>query len=226
MTMQIFPPSIGDPPNEHVASKDPHHVIYFASRNLHKCHEIQTMVSDATGETAGIMIRACTELNPSIAWEETGQTYLENARIKAQAVRTLTKERVLADDSGLEVAALAGKPGVFSSSFGGVEGDHRRNTQKLLETLEGVPQPQRVAQFVCLILYVDLQGVEWIFTGACPGMITLAPSGEGGFGYDPVFIPEGYTRTLAQLTESEKNQLSHRGQAFRKLVNHLKSSRS
>jgi XTP/dITP diphosphohydrolase len=196
-------------------------MIYFASRNLHKCQEIQAMLAGGSGEAGRIMIRPCTELNPAITWDETGQTYLENARIKARAVRALTQEGVLADDSGLEVDALGGKPGVLSSSFGGIEGDHRRNTQKLLEALGDLPPSQRAAKFVCLLLYVDRKGVEWVFQGECAGTIDRGTTGDKGFGYDPVFIPLGYSKTLAQLSEDQKNQLSHRGQAFQKLVSHL-----
>ena len=197
--------------------------VYLASRNPHKCHEIEAMGRNTgvTSPLSGLKILPCTSLNPEMRWQEEGQTYLDNARIKVAAIRPWTRERVIADDSGLEVEALGGAPGVISSSFGGVEGDHARNLQTLLERLQGVPPERRRAAFVCLIVYSDLQGQEWIFQGRLEGSIAEKPRGHGGFGYDPLFIPQGMEKSLAELNDGEKNALSHRGRAFKLWKNHL-----
>lgn len=149
--------------------------------------------------------------------EETGTTFLENARLKAQAAASFTGLPSLADDSGLEVDALGGAPGVFSSRYGGREGDDAANIARLLRELEGVPEEMRGARFVCTLVLAHPDG-RWVFLeGVCRGRIALDPRGSSGFGYDPVFIPEGMDRTMAQLTVEEKNALSHRGKAMRAL---------
>ena len=197
--------------------------VYLASRNPHKCHEIEAIVRDNSSGSLfeSLRILPCSHLNPEIKWTEDAPTYLENARVKIRAIRPHTSQRVIADDSGLEVSALGGVPGVHTSSFGGVEGDHGRNIKALLAKLEGVPEGKRQAAFVCLIVYEDLKGQEWQFQGRLEGAIALKPQGDGGFGYDPIFIPQGFKKTLAQLEESAKNAISHRGRAVELWKKHL-----
>ena len=160
----------------------------------------------------------------TIEVEENGGTFLENAFLKAKAYSEEFNLPALADDSGLVVLALGGLPGIFSSrfyehEFGGreevLESKDEANLRKLLRLMEGVKD--RRAKFVsCVVLYRD--GAGLFAFGECEGFITSEPMGDGGFGYDPVFLPENSSKTMAQLTPEEKNALSHRGQALRKLV--------
>jgi XTP/dITP diphosphohydrolase len=152
--------------------------------------------------------------------EETGETYAENARIKARAARLLERPMAtLADDSGLEVDALEGAPGIHSARYGGVRTTDQRNIMKLLDELKEVPEEKRTARFVCHIVYLDEEGSEITAEGICEGRIALVPRGLGGFGYDPVFLPNeaGDGRTMAELSPEEKNRVSHRGKALRAL---------
>jgi XTP/dITP diphosphohydrolase len=152
--------------------------------------------------------------------EETGETYAENARIKAQAARLPERPMAtLADDSGLEVDALGGAPGIHSARYGGVRTTDQRNIMKLLDALKDVSEDQRSARFVCHIAYLDEEGSEITAEGVCEGRIALTPHGRGGFGYDPVFLPNEIDdgRTMAELSPEEKNRLSHRGKALRAL---------
>ncbi len=161
--------------------------------------------------------------------EETGRTFLENAYLKAKAYYEEFGLPTLADDSGLEVKALNGYPGVYSSRFyslkeiGGYEdptpSEDKANLRKLLRLLEGVKD--RSARFVACVVVYKGQGGLFAF-GECKGTIAEEPAGEGGFGYDPVFIPEGYDRTMAQLSPEEKNAISHRGKALENLIRVLR----
>jgi XTP/dITP diphosphohydrolase len=163
------------------------------------------------------------ELGITEAPEETGETYEENARIKAQAPRKQTQLAVLADDSGLEVDALGGAPGVYSSRYAGEDATDRQNLEKLLAELKDVPAEKRTARFVCHIVFIDEQDREISVRGVCEGHIATTPSGHEGFGYDPVFLPSALTdgRTMAQLSSAEKNGISHRGNALRSLRDQL-----
>src|SRR5471032_2890869 len=150
---------------------------------------------------------------------ETGDTFLANAMLKAVATSQMLTDYVLADDSGLECDALDGTPGVFSARYGGIPSSPEKNMAKLLQELERVgattPQ-QRSARFRCVLVLAKEGEVLASFDGACEGMMTLASKGTNGFGYDPLFVPEGYARTFGQLTEKTKTKLSHRGQAQKK----------
>ncbi len=147
---------------------------------------------------------------------EDGQTYLENALKKARAVAEFTGEPALADDSGLEVDALHGAPGVYSARYAGNGASDEDNLQKLLSDLKDVPRNKRGAAFHCVLVFYRPAGFSEVFTGRWEGRINDVPQGNGGFGYDPVFVlPEG-GRTAAQLSAEEKNRLSHRGQALSK----------
>jgi XTP/dITP diphosphohydrolase len=150
--------------------------------------------------------------------EETGITLLQNALIKAEALRPeVDADRlVVADDSGLVVHALGGRPGVFSSRYAGPNATYGDNCRRLLEELEDVED--RRAAFVCVLAALDGAGGARLGVGVCPGTITAAMRGEGGFGYDPVFLPLGGERTMAELTAAEKGAISHRGRAARRLA--------
>lgn len=150
--------------------------------------------------------------------EETGDTFEENARLKAQAYKKAFGLPALADDSGLEVDALGGEPGVRSSRYAGPDATDAENNVKLMAALEGVPEGQRGARFRTVIVYVDAGGAEIVVDGTCEGSIGFEPHGSGGFGYDPLFLPsEAPGRTMADLTMAEKNAISHRGAALRAL---------
>ena len=146
---------------------------------------------------------------------ETGQTFAENAALKAQGYALQTNLWTISDDSGLEVDALDGAPGVLSARLAGEETSDAQRVSLLLSKLSLIPEKRRTARFVCATAVSDADG-KLIFsaTGICDGRLSLHPRGSGGFGYDPVFVPEGYNLTLAELDPEVKNQISHRGRAF------------
>lgn len=145
--------------------------------------------------------------------EETENTFRGNALLKARAIAARHPGAwVISDDSGLSVEALGGAPGVFSARYSGFDGNDEANNALLMRNLEGVKE--RSAHYTCAIALITPDGEEHVFEGFCPGSIALAPSGTGGFGYDPLFIPEGATRTFACYTPDEKNAISHRGKAL------------
>lgn len=145
--------------------------------------------------------------------EETGSTYAENALLKARGYAAATGLLTLADDSGLEVDALNGEPGVHSARYGGEDATDEDRYRLLLRRLEGVPEVRRTARFRCVIALVWPDGAEELVEGVCEGRIATAPAGEHGFGYDPVFYVSEYGRTMAELPPEVKNRISHRGRA-------------
>ena len=151
---------------------------------------------------------------------ETGTTFIENALLKAHHAARHARLAALADDSGLEVDALGGRPGVWSARFAGEGASDAENLRQLLAELDGVPEGYRQARYQCVIVWVRSVGDQapLIAHGTWEGSIAPAPRGQGGFGYDPVFVPGGEHRTAAELSDSEKNAVSHRGQALRALV--------
>jgi len=150
--------------------------------------------------------------------EETGETFEENARIKAVACRERFGFAALADDSGLEVDALDGAPGVYSARFAGPCASDAENNSRLLLALADVPEAQRTARFRSTIVLIGRDGIEIVADGTCEGRIGYAPVGEHGFGYDPLFLPNATPgKTMAQLTLAEKNAISHRGDALLRL---------
>lgn len=199
--------------------------ILVATNNKNKIPEIINNL--AMGDW---IYRTLGEVGIMEAPEETGRTYEANARIKARFPRAYTSLAVLADDSGLEVDALGGAPGVYSARYAGEDATDQRNIEKLLEELKDVPAEQRTARFVCHIVYIDEEGNELVVKGVCEGHIACKPCGQQGFGYDPIFLPKALTdgRTMAQLSPEEKNSISHRGEALRalrkKLLVHYGSS--
>jgi XTP/dITP diphosphohydrolase len=184
--------------------------IVIATANQHKFKEIREILRDLPVEL--LSLQDFPEIPPI---EETGSTFHENALIKARTVNQITGLLTLADDSGLEVDALNGAPGVYSARYSGREHDYAANNRKLLEELRNVPPEERGAQFRCVVAIVGSRG-EHIVEGVVRGRIISELRGSGGFGYDPLFVPEGYQQTYAELGEAVKNQISHRSQAFRK----------
>lgn len=191
--------------------------LIIATRNSHKTEEIR----DLLGHRFEIVdVTAFPDL-PEI--EETGTTFLENARLKAIGISRLIEGWVLADDSGLEVDALNRAPGVWSSSFGGEEGNHARNNQRLMTEMSQVTD--RKARFLCTLVLANHGHEIATFHGTVEGMIATTPAGAGGFGYDPLFVPQGYSETLAELGKSVKSQLSHRAKAIQSFVSYVNSGK-
>ena len=161
----------------------------------------------------GLTLRTLDDVGVAEDIEETGETFIANARLKAEGYAALTGLPTLADDSGLEVAALDGAPGVYSARYGGVKG--AAQLEYLLKQLEGVPWGARLARFVCVIgLKLPDRKTEFV-EGTLPGVIELAPRGTGGFGYDPLFYLLDEDKTLAELPDEHKNRISHRAEAAR-----------
>lgn len=185
--------------------------IVLASRNRKKAKELQEIL-------AGLSYRVVTleEYPDCPEVVEDGATFEANSEKKARAVSEFTGEWALADDSGLAVDALGGEPGVYSARYGGKETDEERN-EFLLENLKTVPEELRSARFVCCATLYGDGKLLFQTKDACEGSILQAPRGAGGFGYDPLFLPEGYTRSMAELSPQEKHSISHRGKAFAKV---------
>jgi XTP/dITP diphosphohydrolase len=156
---------------------------------------------------------------------ETGKTFAENALLKARYAAAATKLPALADDSGIEVDALGGRPGIYSARYAGEGATDQANLSKMLDEMRDVPAPQRTARYQCVIAFVtsatDTKPI--LASGTWEGTLISIPRGLGGFGYDPIFVPRGFGRTAAQLDPEEKNSLSHRGQALRALVMQLQN---
>ena len=185
-------------------------IIVAASRNRHKIEEIEAIT-----KKFGMRIISRDEAGiPPVEIEEDGQTFEENSFKKASEIMKLCGQITLADDSGLMVDYLNGAPGVYSARFAGEDGNDAKNNEKLLKLMEGVPDDKRTAKFVSVITMVYPDGTVLTARGECPGTILTAPAGDGGFGYDPLFVPEGYEKTFAQLTADEKNAISHRAVAL------------
>jgi XTP/dITP diphosphohydrolase len=155
--------------------------------------------------------------------EETGSTFLANALLKARAVAGFTGRAALADDSGIEVDALDGAPGIHSARFAGPDATDEENNGRLVAALDGIAPEQRTARYRCVVVLVTPEGEEIAGVGSCEGRIALEPRGSGGFGYDPWFVPEGESRTMAELSAEEKHAISHRGKALRGLAEQLRS---
>lgn len=153
--------------------------------------------------------------------EETGKTFMANAALKARAAALHTGEWAFADDSGLEVDALAGAPGVHSARFSGPGATAASNNEKLLHRLSDVPMEQRTARFRCAIAIASPTGTYWVDVGTCEGVIAEGPRGEGGFGYDPLFIVPEYGKTFAELPGEVKDEMSHRARALQRAATRL-----
>lgn len=185
----------------------------FATSNVHKLSEIRQMLSQ------GFHITGLSEAGINVEVPETGKTFAENALQKARFIYQLVGGNIIADDSGLEVSALQGRPGIHSARYAGLPSSDARNRQKLLVELEGVTH--RNARFVSVIALI-YNGIEYTFEGFIDGEIAPAEIGSDGFGYDSVFIPAGFHKTFAQMTPAEKNAISHRSRALGKAVDFLR----
>ena len=189
--------------------------LIIATRNAHKSAEIRAMI----GDRFEVMDATAFPDFPEI--EETGTTFLENARLKAVGISRLVEGWVLSDDSGLEVEALDGAPGVWSSSFGGEEGNHAKNNARLLSEMAG--RTDRAACFRCTMVLARAGLEQANFSGTVEGHILASLRGARGFGYDPLFVPAGHDRTFAELGDGIKNSLSHRSRALVQVVAFLDS---
>ncbi|MGV0794453.1 RdgB/HAM1 family non-canonical purine NTP pyrophosphatase [Mycolicibacterium sp. XJ1819] len=189
--------------------------LLVVSRNRKKLAELHRVL-DAAG-VSGLTLLTLDDVPPFDETPETGATFEENAIVKARDAFRATGLACVADDSGLEVEALNGMPGVLSARWSGRHGDDAANTALLLAQLSDVPDDRRAAAFVSACALVSAAG-EVVVRGVWPGSITREPRGGGGFGYDPVFLPSGSTRTAAELSPAEKDTVSHRGRALTALV--------
>ena len=190
--------------------------IVVATKNAHKVEEFRRLLADQDVELLSL---ADFPGVPDV--EENGKTFAENASLKAAAASSYCDAAAFADDSGLEVEALDGRPGVYSSRYAPTDPER---IEKLLKELDGVEN--RRARFVCAIAIAFNGEVLEVFEGEVTGTITLAPRGKDGFGYDPVFLPDGYDKTFAELTGEEKNQISHRANAFAKALEFVEDTLS
>ena len=192
-------------------------MLVIATRNAHKTGEIREMIGDR------YEVLDVNDFPDLPAVEETGTTFLANARLKALAISREVTGLVLSDDSGLEVDALGGAPGVWSSSYGGEEGNHPKNNARLMAEMAG--KTDRAARFRCTMVLARAGQVLADFSGTVEGRILEAPYGAGGFGYDPLFAPEGHDRSFAELGPEVKNALSHRGRALARVMEWLGNHR-
>ncbi len=186
--------------------------IVFASSNAHKLDEIRAMLPE------GMELLSSSDVGFTEDVEETGKTFEDNAEIKAQAIFDFTGKPCFADDSGLEVKALNKQPGVKSARYSGEPVNHQRNIEFLLKNLEG--KKDRSARFVTIIC-LKTADKTLFFEGEVKGVITLEPRGDNGFGYDPVFMPNGFDKTFAEMSADEKNAISHREMAVAKLLDFI-----
>lgn len=191
--------------------------IVFATGNKGKIKEIQMIMADT-----GLEVVSMKEAGIVVEPEENGTTYEENAMIKARAVAEYTDDIVMADDSGLEIDYLNKEPGIYSARYMGEDTSYRIKNANLIERLNGVPDEQRTARFVCAIAAVLPDGTELTTRAAIEGRIDYEEKGSNGFGYDPIFYVPRFGKTTAELTEEEKNQVSHRGQALELMKKELK----
>ncbi len=193
------------------------HELVLATRNQDKGRELAALLKDL-----GIRIRTLAEFPAAPEVVEDGETCEANAVKKAVAIAQYTKLPAAADDTGLMVEALGGRPGVHAARYAGEGATYEDNCKKLLHELAGVPRERRGARFVTVAAVADPKGTVEVVQGSLDGLITEAPAGTKGFGYDPVFFVSELGKTLAQLTPEEKNRISHRARAFAKVREFLK----
>ncbi len=190
--------------------------IVLATGNPGKLREVEAILAPR-----GIRVRSARELGFDREIEETGESFADNAQLKARTVARALGIPALADDSGLVVEALAGRPGVYSARYAGPGASDQENNRKLLQELEGLPPHRRQAAFVCVMACCRPDGGLLMAKGTLRGRIALEPAGSEGFGYDPVFLLPRLGRTVAQLRPQEKNAISHRARALANLVERL-----
>jgi XTP/dITP diphosphohydrolase len=193
--------------------------VVLATRNTAKLAELRRILGD---EGLGVELVGLDSFGdvPDVA--ETGTTFADNALLKAHAAAAATGHVAVADDSGLVVEALGGMPGVLSARWSGRHGDDEANLRLVLAQLDDLPDDRRGAAFVCAAAVVTPDGTERVVDGVLAGTLSRAPRGSNGFGYDPIFVPGGESRTTAEMSAAEKDAVSHRGQAFRALAGVLR----
>jgi XTP/dITP diphosphohydrolase len=196
--------------------------IVIATTNKGKVRELKKLLSNFP-----IKLKSLDNFGDIPEVEETGQTFLANAELKAKYYASKTNYLVLADDSGLEVESLNNAPGVFSARYSGINATDQDNINKLLEELKKSEESERKARFVCEMVLADPNGhIIFSSRGVCPGIIALKPFGNNGFGYDPVFIPDHYSKTFGELPNKIKRQISHRAKATKKIIKFLTQFRT
>lgn len=191
--------------------------IVLATQNKNKLKEVRQMLEPLGYDVLSMADVGLSDLDVL----EDGETFEENALKKAREIFALVKQPVLADDSGLMVEALNGAPGVFSARYSGEGANATSNNLKLLEALQGLPEEKRQAKFVCVMAWIDQHGVEKVVRGEAQGIILESLSGEGGFGYDPLFYVKDTGKTYAELSSEEKNKISHRAKALQGIRDYL-----
>lgn len=194
--------------------------LVVATRNHGKLKEMRAALAGMVE-----LVRSAADFPGFPETVEDGATFAQNALKKAREALLATGLPALADDSGLAVDALDGAPGVFSARFAGEGADDGANNLKLLDEMKDIPTERRQAAFICAMAYVTPGGEEQVFTGRVDGRILLAGQGTEGFGYDPLFLVDGFDRTMAELALEEKNRISHRGQALRQFREYLEQQR-
>lgn len=197
--------------------------LVLATRNAHKLEELRRILADAglAVELVGVEVFDATKPVPEVA--ETGTSFAANALLKAHATAQATGLPSIADDSGLCVDVLGGMPGVFSARWSGRHGDDLANVELLLDQLADLADEHRAAHFTCAAALAFPDGSEHVVEGRMLGTLVRAPRGTGGFGYDPIFVPEGEQRTSAEMAPAEKDAISHRGRALQALVSTLRA---
>ena len=194
--------------------------LVFATSNAHKVSELEAILAPAwEGFEVGCVARM-SDFDVASPVED-GVTFEENSLIKAHALARATGLAAIADDSGITVDVLGGAPGIFSARWSGSHGNDEANLHLLLDQLSDVPDRHRGAAFVSAAVLVTPDGREFVKRGEVRGTLTRTPRGEGGFGYDPIFVPDGFEVTTAQMSAEQKNAISHRGIAFRALMPHI-----
>ncbi|MEF2292724.1 MULTISPECIES: XTP/dITP diphosphatase [Virgibacillus] len=186
--------------------------IIIATKNKGKAKEFKELF--AAYELEAISLN---ELDGIPDVEETGSTFKENAALKVEQIASVLSLPVIADDSGLMIDALDGKPGVYSARYAGEDKSDQANIDKVLTELHNVPEVKRTAHFICVLAVAIPGSATTYYTGYCHGRIAHSPIGKNGFGYDPIFIPKGFQQTMAQLSQEEKNAISHRRNALKEL---------
>lgn len=197
--------------------------IYLASGNAHKLNELQTALEEAG---LPICVKGPAEIGGMPEVEETGSTFEANSLLKAEGLRLVGPPDgwFLADDSGIEIDGLDGRPGVISARYAGLDCDDEANNDKVLEEMKGVQANERSCRFRCVLALVG-KGVEETFSGTCEGNLLFERRGTGGFGYDPLFLPDESESTFAEISLEEKAKISHRARALAKLVGWLENRR-
>jgi XTP/dITP diphosphohydrolase len=188
--------------------------IALATHNPHKLRELARICADWPVEWVSVETRDPADF-PDV--KETGASYLDNAALKGRAVAQALGLPALADDSGVEVDGLGGKPGSRSARYAGEGATDEQNLQALIKAIRGIPAAGRTARYRCVAALSYPDGAIEHVEGVCEGTLRTTPAGDGGFGYDPIFVPVGWDATMAELTDEEKDRISHRGRAFRGL---------